>query len=120
MKTTTTIKVSTYNCELVFIVTDQIKADSRMLFKKYKIPEEDEDGENEGLLITSDIDKYFLLIDLKYLSHNTIAHEVYHGTVRITEDRGITDEEAQAWVCGHLTSAIYKFLDKKKIAIKHG
>jgi len=120
MRTKTTIKLATYGCELVFIITDQIKADSSMIFKKYKMKVEEEDGENEGILITPDIDRYFLLIDLKYLSHNTIAHEVYHGTVRVTEDRGIVDEEAQAWLCGHLSGMIYKFLEKKKLDIKHG
>ena len=72
------------------------------------------------LFRSPDIDKYFLLIDLKYLTYNTIAHEIYHAVVRVTEDRGIVDEEAQAWLCGHLTGTIHKFLDKKKLEIKHG
>jgi hypothetical protein len=67
-----------------------------------------------------DIAKYYLLLNTKYLSHNTIAHEVFHATVRVTEDRDITDEEAQAWLSGHLTGVIYKFLAKKNIAITHG
>jgi len=29
-------------------------------------------------------------------------------------------EEAQAWLCGHLTEVIYKFLSKKKFEVKHG
>jgi hypothetical protein len=119
MRTKTKIKLPTYGCELIFIITDQIKADSNMIFKKCNMKVE-EDGENEGILITQDIDRYFLLIDLKYLSHNTIAHEIYHATVRVTEDRGISDEEAQAWLCGHLSGVIYKFLEKKKLDIKHG
>jgi len=121
MKTKVTIKLQTYSCDVDFIVTDQMKIDSKAIYKKYKIaPDEDDDGENEGILICSDISKYFLLIDLKYLSHNTIAHEVYHAVVRVTEERGVVDEEAQAWLCGHITGAIYKFLDKKKLQIKHG
>jgi hypothetical protein len=121
MKITTTIKLQTYSCELIFTVTDQMKNDSEKIYKKYKIkPDEDDEGENEGILLTTDISKYILLIDLKYLSHNTIAHEIYHSVVRVTEDRGIVDEEAQAWLCGHITGTIYKFLDKKKLQIKHG
>ncbi len=120
MKATTAIKVPTYSCELVLSVTDQLKIETVKIYKKYKLKQDDEDGENEGILITADIDKYFLLIDLKYLSHNTIAHEIYHAVVRVTEDRGIVDEEAQAWLCGHLSGTVYKFLDKKKLQIKHG
>lgn len=120
MKITTTIKLPTYSCELIFTVTDQLKTESDKVYKKHKLKYEDEEGENEGILISADIDKYFLLIDTKYLTHNTIAHEIYHGVVRVTEDRGIVDEEAQAWLCGHLTGTIYKFLDKKKLEIKHG
>ena len=114
------IKLLTYSCELSVIVTDSLKEESNKIFKKYNLVDEDPEGENEGIFITPDILKYFLLIDLQYLSHNTIAHEIYHGTIRVTEDRGITDEEAQAWLCGHITSEVYKFLDKKKFTIKHG
>jgi hypothetical protein len=32
----------------------------------------------------------------------------------------VIDEEAQAWLVGHLSGEIYKFLDKKKLVIKHG
>jgi hypothetical protein len=115
-----TIKLQTYSCDVNFIVTDQMKIDSKKIYKKFDIKSEDEEDENEGIVIHSDMTKYFLLIDLKYLSHNTIAHEIYHTVVLVTEDRGVKDEEAQAWLCGHLTGAIYKFLDKKKLQIKHG
>lgn len=120
MKYSTTIKLPTYSCKVVFTITDQLRAESDRLYKKYKINSEDEDGENEGILISPEIDEYFLLIATKYLTHNTIAHEVYHAVVRVTEDRGIVDEEAQAWLCGHLSGTIYKFLEKKKLEVKHG
>jgi len=120
MKIIKTIKVPTYSCELLFIITDQLKAESEKIYKKYKLTLEDDGGESEGILLSPDIDKYFLIIDTKYLSHNTIAHETYHAVVRVTEDRGVSDEEAQAWLCGHLTGVMYKFLEKKKFDIKHG
>lgn len=120
MKITTTIKLPTYSCELSFIVTDQIKIESEKIYKKYKLPIDDDYGDNEGILLTPNLGRYFLLIDHKYLSHNTIAHEIYHASFRITSDRGVEDEEAQAWLCGHLTGVVYKFLDKKKLEIKHG
>lgn len=120
MKTTHAIKLPMYGCQVTVLITDQIKNESIKIFKKFKLNDFEEDGENEGILISPDIDKYFLLIDTKYLSHNTIAHEIYHAAVRVTEERGIVDEEAQAWLAGHLTGVIYKFLDKKKFEIKHG
>jgi hypothetical protein len=120
MKVVTTIKLPTYSCQLEFVVTDQLKTEILKVYKKHKLKEDDEDGENEGILISASIDKYFLLIDLKYLSHNTIAHEIYHAVVRVTEDRGVVDEEAQAWLCGHLNGVVYKFLEKKNLTIKHG
>jgi len=119
MKASITIKVPTYSCEVTFIITDTLDNVARGIYKKYKIVEEYENG-NEGILISPTLHKYFLLIDTKYLSHNTIAHEIYHATARMTEDRNVTDEEAQAWLCGHFTSVMYKFLEKKKLEIKHG
>lgn len=121
MRTSTTIKLETYSCELVVTITDTLKKESDAVYKKNKLKaDEDDDGENEGILITSDTSKYFLIIDTKYLSHNTIAHELYHAVVRVTEDRGVVDEEAQAWLSGHLAGVVYKFLEKKKLDIKHG
>jgi hypothetical protein len=32
----------------------------------------------------------------------------------------VIDEEAQAWLAGHLTTVTYKFIEKKKLVIKHG
>lgn len=120
MKSSQTIKLPTYSCSLLFIITDQLKAESEKIYKKHNLKLEDDEGENEGILISPEIDRYFLLIDVKYLSHNTLAHEIYHAVVRVTEDRGVSDEEAQAWLCGHITGVIYKFLEKKKFEIKHG
>lgn len=119
MKVTTTIKLPTYNCSVVFIVTDKMDDDSKKLYKKLNILDEFEGG-NEGLLVCPDIDVYYLFVDTKYLTHNTLAHEIYHAVVRVTEDRMVSDEEAQAWLCGHLTEVIYKFLNKKKLEVKHG
>ena len=119
MKYTLKIKLPTYNCELQFYVLDQLNAEINKVYKKYKMDEVFEDSA-EGVLFTPDIDKYFLFIDVKYLSHNTIAHEVFHAVMKITEDRDIKDEEAQAWLVGHITGDIYKFLKKKVIEISNG
>lgn len=121
MKVTKLINLPTYSCELTISITDQVKTESKKIYKKYKIEEdEDDEDENEGLLVTAADAKYFLILDVKYLTHNTIAHEIYHATVRITEDRNVVDEEAQAWLCGHITTEMYKFIEKKKLTVTHG
>lgn len=119
MKITTTIKLPTYSCEIVVNVVDSVAVEADKLYKKYKL-KEDFGDEAEGAVIMLDIDKYYLLIGNKFLSHNTLAHEIYHAVVRVTEDRGIADEEAQAWLAGHITGVIYKFLHKKNLVITHG
>jgi ribosomal protein S17E len=101
------------------MVVDNVKKEAEKLYKKYKISDEFED-EAEGALVMPDMEDYYLLLDKGFITHNTIAHEIFHAAVRITEDRGITDEEAQAWMAGHITETLYKFLEKKKLQVKHG
>ena len=116
MKYSFKIKLSTYNCELQFYVVDALNIEVNKLYKKYKMNEVFDESA-EGVLFTPDIDKYILVIDIKYLSHNTISHEIFHAVMKITEDRDIEDEEAQAWWVGHITGDVYKFLNKKSIQI---
>lgn len=118
-RATTTVKFPTYGCKLVIIVVDNVKNEVEKLYKKYKILEKFED-EAEGALVMPSMETYYLLLDKSFITHNTIAHEIFHAAVRITEDRAITDEEAQAWMAGHITESLYKFLDKKKLQVKHG
>ena len=53
------------------------------------------------------------------MTHNTIAHEIYHVVVRVTEDRDIVDEESQAWLAGLITEKMYKFITLKNMEVKH-
>jgi len=119
MRITTTIKLPTYGCELKISVVESVADEAVRLYKKYNLNEQF-GTEAEGALVMPDSTIYYLLLHKSYLTHNTIAHEVFHGAVRITEDRDITDEEAQAWLAGHISGVIYKFLQKKKLQIKHG
>ena len=52
------------------------------------------------------------------LSHNLLAHEIFHLTHMITKDIDINDEESQAWLNGYLTEQVYKILNKKNITRK--
>jgi hypothetical protein len=118
MKKSIKIKLETYNSVLTFIVCDDIAKESSSIYKKYKIVTNVQD-DVEGLFISPDINNHYLLIDSKFLTHNTIAHEIFHSVVHITESRDIVDEEAQCWLAGYITERIYKFLDKNNINIKH-
>jgi len=118
MKKSIKIKLETYNSILTFIVCDDIAKESSSIYKKHKIVTNVQD-DVEGLFISPDINNHYLLIDAKFLTHNTIAHEIFHSVVHITESRDIVDEEAQCWLAGYITERIYKFLDKNNINIKH-
>lgn len=118
-KISVTVPLHMYECKLIISVVDSVSKEASKIYKKYKITEDFGD-EAEGALIMPGIDTYYLVIGHPFLTHNTIAHEIFHATVRITEDRDITDEETQAWLAGHLAEMFYKFLDKKKLQIQHG
>ena len=118
MRHTKVIKLDTYNCEVVINISDDIMSEAKKIYKKLDQPFLF-DGAAEGLVINLNIDKYYLLIDAHYLTHNTIAHEIYHVVVRVTEDRDIVDEESQAWLAGLITEKMYKFITLKNIEVKH-
>ena len=106
MSTSTTIKLPTYSCKIIISIVDSVTIEADRIYKRYKVKETFGD-EAEGALVMPDSDVYYLLIGAKYLTHNTIAHEIFHAAVRVTEDRGVIDEEAQAWLAGYLTAVIY-------------
>lgn len=110
------IKLSTYNCNVVFVITDQLILTVNNIYKALKCKELFS-SEAEGVVLTVDIDNYYIVLDIQYLSHNTIAHELYHSVVKVTEDRDIVDEESQAWLMGYLTQEMYKFIEKSKFKI---
>lgn len=116
MKIKKEIKLVTYNCSIELIITDNIRRTANTIYKKYKL-KDTLDYDVEGVVLTIDIDRYYLIFCPQYLSHNTIAHEIYHCVVRVTEERDIVDEEAQAWLSGHITSEVYKFIFKKGFKI---
>jgi len=111
------LKIPVYECTVQFIITDMLIDEVNRIYKKYDIHELFTDYA-EGCLITSDIDLYIIILEDKYLSHNTIAHELYHLVTRMTQDRDIQDDEQQAWLCGWLTEHLYKFISKKNLTVK--
>jgi hypothetical protein len=119
MKVSKKIKLSTYNCNVDIIITDAVIPEVNRIYKKHKIAEKFEDTV-EGVVISPDMDYYYIILTPRYLTYNTIAHEVFHAVIKITEDRDVEDEEAQAWLCGHITTETYKFIEKKNFKVSHG
>lgn len=119
MRSSTILKIPTYECRVVVIVTDDLKKEYQRLYRKYGT-EDDDDGEAEAMVYCPDMHDYYVIYDKQYLSHNSISHECYHLVRDITMDRGITDDEAGAWLSGQVSGFIYKFLHRKKFTIKHG
>jgi hypothetical protein len=116
MSRTKKIKLPTYSCHVIMIITDDLKAKVNSIYKKFKQDEKFSD-EAEGVVFTFDIDTYYIILDEFYLSHNTIALEIYHAVVKVTEDRDIVDEESQAWLMGYLTEVMYKHIYKNDFKI---
>ena len=111
------INIETFNTKVEVLITNSIQNEIKKIYNSYKDDYTDP-IEVEGIIINLNTEKYHLLIDTQYLSHNTIAHEIYHAAVRITEDRDVVDEETQAWLCGYITQKVYDFIKLKKLEIK--
>lgn len=118
IKFTKTLRIPIYECEVQFVITnDLISKLVNAQYKKYKC-DELFDGEAEGCLFSPHMKLYIMYINTSHITHNTIAHEMYHLVSRMTEDRDIEDDEQQAWLCGWLTEQFYNFLKKKNLEIK--
>jgi hypothetical protein len=107
-----------YSCSILFVVTDEMGKSEKYLQKKYAkgtlVPGTPA-SEAEGITITVDGSLYIVMIDTKFLNHNTIGHELFHATKRMAEDREITDEETCAWLMGFLCQEFYKFIGSEKV-----
>ena len=62
--------------------------------------------------------QYYIVLVRGKLTHNLIAHEVFHLSSSILRTINITDEEATAWVIGYITELLYDFLKSKQIIIE--
>jgi len=103
MRITKKVRVNTFNCSILFVITNEMGKSEKYLQKKYAkgtlVPGTAAE-EAEGITITVDGGLYIVMIDAKFLNHNTIGHELFHAAKRIAEDRDITDEETCAWLMG--------------------
>lgn len=109
------VPLKMYECNFYFILTDNLLKTINTYEKKYKLPLTS--GDYEGLAGEFTFKKYFVCIDKKYLSINSLSHEMFHITNRILNNRDIFHEETGAWLCGFLTQKVYNFLKKNKIEL---
>lgn len=119
MRYSSVLSLPTYQCTVKIIVTDDINKEGKRIYKKYELGEY-EDDDVEGMVIRPDMTLYYLLVNKSNLTYNTVAHECYHIVRDIITDRDIEDDEAGAWLAGHISEFVYKFLQKRKLGVKHG
>ena len=109
------VKISVYETELQLMVVDSMSELQNFLMKKGIIVADVTNCEG----ITLGYNKTYLVVFVKdFISHNLIAHELFHLATMVTKDIDIEDEESQAWLNGYVTEQVYKILNKKNITIK--
>ena len=110
------LKLPQYECVVQLEIVPDVPKRLSILYKKYKVPVEAGTG-YDGVCFAPTLKEYYIIYRESELSHNLIAHELWHCVNRIHEDRDIEDEEAGAWLSGYLTGDVYKALRKANIEI---
>ena len=106
------IRLKLYECTILLVISSKFAKDAKRKEKVYNAEPEDYNDDEEGVTM-GDAKEYCVIMNHKFLTHNAIAHEMYHLTRRIGGDRNITDdEESLAWLCGYVTDELYKLVDK--------
>lgn len=109
-----TIHIKLYDCSIKLIVTGNINQYLKGLYKKHKQTYQN-DNNLAGIFDTFDLDKYYIVLNIKHLSINLVSHEIYHLVRRLSRDRNISNEESIAWLMGFISEEVYKFLKTKEI-----
>jgi hypothetical protein len=109
------IKLSVYETGVELLVVDTMDEFQQLLEKRgIIIP----DISNcDGITLGYE-DLYHIVFIKERISHNLLAHEIFHLALMVTKDIDINDEESQAWLNGYITEQVYKILTKKNITIK--
>lgn len=119
--TKTCIRVPLYGINIHLIVDDEVNKQVVKYIKRYKwnIPTSDYSKPCiEGLQITHNNSTYYIFIEKKYCSINTISHEIRHVIQSAFRNKCIEEEtEAEAYLTGHVTECIFDFLLSKKLLI---
>lgn len=120
MKKSKTFHLKVYDTDLKFIICPDIQKEFNRISRRKKDLNVYFSGDAGGLAFPYYIHEYYILLRDDCVAHSYISHEILHTVERITRDRGIRDEEARAYLCGHITKVVYQYLDEQKIKIHHG
>ncbi len=105
------IRLKPYECTILLVISDKFIRDAKKYEKYFDMEPEEYSEKNEGVTMWNS-KEYATVINSNHLTHNTIAHEMFHLTCKIGGDRDINEEESRAWLCGYITEEFYKLLDK--------
>ena len=110
-------KITLYNCDIMFYITDNIENKVKQLEKINNIDVYYE-GSAGGLSFSADNSLYFIIIRDDYITYSIISHEIYHTVLHIVKDRDINDEESLSYLVGHVSHNIFNYINSKNIVIK--
>lgn len=100
-----------YGIKVHFSIADDIHREDLYYHRKYKLPYE-RDNDFEGKTLNFGV-AFCIIVDKKYLTFNTIGHEMYHLTTQICGEIGVMEEEQRSWVQGHLLQEIVNFCKRQ-------
>lgn len=115
------LKVDVYSTNVKIVLTDEMDKTLKKYFKKFKVPFDD--GYYWGMFFSDpDVSNYYLFLNTKKLTLDTIVHESYHACCKILKDRGVgmEDEEPMAYLMGYFCEALMKIVIGSKINISNG
>lgn len=108
-------KVPIYNVWIDLIVCDSIP-EERAKYNDVFRPVDVGSGVTAHFSVSDTGSIAAIFLKRKNLSHDNIAHEVFHATFRVLADKGenisIKHDEPAAYLCGFLTHSIYKILNR--------
>lgn len=113
--------IDVYNCDVHFILCDDVKKELHKIYKKHgetkKFPKEQE---FKGFMYgPEDIDHYYLLICHEDFNHDIFNHEKSHLVEEMLVDRGIrARDEARCYLDGCISTKFNKLFAKKKLKLK--
>lgn len=113
----TKLKIELYETNVIMFVVKSMEEFEEKVKKKTK-SNNISIKDTYGCAFTWGNSEYVLALHEDSLSHNLIAHEIFHLAIMITNDIDIEDEESQAWLIGYITEQVYKALKKKNFVIK--
>lgn len=95
-------------------VADDIESHINRLCKRLQV--DPIDGTVHGMAMEGkDVHNYYIFYDIKTLTVNIVVHEISHVIDSVFSHRQIDDGEARAFLTGHITEELLKWLYKKQL-----